>query len=140
VALAQAGPVQTVTDVPFNEVTPDPCTQDVVTYTGGAFHTVITTVVDANNGVHIIMSVNDQNITGVGSPSGNQYRLVGAATSSFNFRVIGYPAEMTTTIKFNVISPSSTNENVLAVFHVTVNANATTSADVSEFRINCNSD
>jgi hypothetical protein len=76
-------------------------------------------------------------VSGVGSPSGAEYRVVTTRNETFNDND-GPQAELTVTQVFNLISQGSQpNFQMYVVTHITINANGVTTSEVEELRIAC---
>jgi hypothetical protein len=135
-ATSSAAVIQNVT-VPLNQTVFNPCTGDLIAFTGN-IHLMFAKTADASGGFHFHADVNVSGVTGVGVPSGITYHGVGGDWFEFNASP-PFPVEFTFTNVFGLISTgSSPNFVVTETFHMTVNADGTMTANVARFSITCN--
>lgn len=135
-AFAQATTMTTNEEIPITGTVPNSCNGDQVTFQG-TLHVVNTLVTDASGGYHLRTHVNYQDVSGVGVPSGLNYRVVTTNNETVND---SDTAQFETTViqTFRAISQTSApNLFVQVVLHVTVNANGQTTSEVTEFRAEC---
>lgn len=131
---AQAA-VQFNQNVPLNVTEFNPCTGETIAFSG-EIHLLFGETASSNGGLHVIFMDNVNDVKGV-SNTGTTYSGVGGDWSSFN-AMPPYPFEATATDVFGLISHGSTpNFKVIATFHITVNANGSITAFVTDLRITC---
>lgn len=135
-AFGQATTTTTNETIPFTSTVTNPCNADLVTFQGN-MHVINHVTNDASGGFHLKMHVNYQNVSGTGSPSGNNYRVGTVSNVTLN-DPDGEQAEMTViqTVKLITQGPAL-NYFMRLVFHVTVNANGQTTSSVFETRMEC---
>jgi hypothetical protein len=124
--------------VPLATSTFVPCANagvgEVVNLTGN-LHILETLTIDSGGGVHGTVLFNPQDVSGVGTVSGTQYRGTGVTTSTFSGNV---GAVSTLVNNFRIIGTGPTpslqvHENIAFV----VNANGTVSASIDNVRVSC---
>jgi hypothetical protein len=134
-ALAQANTVTFTEKLPFNQILVNPCTGELVQFTGDILFLFHITE-DANGGLHVQEHGSAAGITGTGE-SGTQYRLVGVTRDEFYFAP-GEPREETFVNRFHVVSKgSSDNFLVDQTMHLTINANGEPTAEVIREDLQC---
>jgi hypothetical protein len=137
VALAQANTGKFSVTVPIDEVAENPCTGELVHFTGnlrilGHF------TQDANGGVHLHSSVQPRGISGTGLESGTRYRGVGVSRSGVYFPPGEEPRQFTIVSRFHVVSEGSSDNWIEKLtIHVTVSANGELTAEVVRFTSRC---
>jgi hypothetical protein len=132
---AQAA-VQFNQDVPLNVTEFNPCTGELIAFSG-SIHLLFGETASANGGFHIFFMDNVNDVKGV-SDTGTIYSGVGGDWSEVNV-VPPYPFTITSTDVFGLISHGATaNFKVIATFHLTVNANGSVTSTVSDLRVSCN--
>jgi hypothetical protein len=137
VPVTSSAAVVTNMTVPLNQTVFNPCTSDLIAFTGN-IHIVVAMTPDASGGFHFHADVNVSGVTGVGVPSGITYHGVGGDWVEFNAKP-PFPVAATFTNVFGLISTgSSPNFVVTETLHMTVNADGTMTANVARFSITCN--
>lgn len=135
-ARAQAVTVTTNETLPFTNTMPNPCNGDIVTFSGD-IHVVNHFTTDAGGGTHVKTHGNYQSVSGTGTPSGAQYRVVTTSNETINDND-GPQTEVSSVQVLNLISQGSgPNFRLRIVFHITINANGTTTSQVEESSIEC---
>ena len=134
-AASSAAVVQNVR-VPLAATFFDPCTGDVITFSG-TIHLLVGVTPDGSGGFHLHVADNVSDVTGVGIPSGTVYHGVGGDWFELNARP-PFPFETTQTDVFGLISTGST-PNLVAndTLHITVNADGTVTAQVIRVSFSC---
>jgi hypothetical protein len=134
-ATSSAAVIQNMT-VPLNVSFFNPCTGDLINFSGN-IHFVVAETPDASGGFHFHFDDNVSGVTGVGIPSGTTYHGVGGGWFEFNADP-PFPVEATATNVFAFISAgSSPNFVITATFHMTVNADGTIISSVNRFSLSC---
>jgi hypothetical protein len=128
-----------VTTAPYEADTSIPCAlggQGEEIHLSGTLRTVLHTTFDANGGSVYILNLQSQDITGVGSISGDTYRQVGTGRFSVSFH--GIPTNLTGLLTAQLIGPGPDN-NLLThkIIHIAVNANGEVTADVFNSSVEC---
>ena len=135
-AFGQATTTTTNEEVPISNVVLNTCNGDVVNYQG-TLHITNTVTTDASGGFHIKTHTNYQDVSGVGTPSGVNYRVSTTSVDTTNDNS-SPQLEMTVIQTVKVISLNSTPNLFLQfVFHITINANGQTTSTVTEVRPEC---
>src|SRR5260370_3727865 len=75
VTVTSSAAVVTNMTVPLNQTVFNPCTSDLIAFTGN-IHIVVAMTPDASGGFHFHADVNVSGVTGVGAPSGITYHRV----------------------------------------------------------------
>lgn len=135
-AFAQATTTTTNETVPITGTLPNPCNGDLVTFQGNS-HVTNTFTTDSSGGTHLKTHINYQDVTGVGSPSGLNYRVGTVSNETVNDS--DGPQSVATiisTVKLISQGPAL-NYFLRTVLHVTVNANGETTSTVEEVKIEC---
>ncbi len=134
-ATSSAAVIQNV-NMPLNQTVFNPCTGDIIPFTGN-MHVVVAATEDASGGFHFDLESNVSGVTGVGVPSGTTYQGVGGFWTEFNGEP-PFPFEATLTDVFGLISAGSSPNFVFAItLHITVNADGTITAQVTRISITC---
>lgn len=135
-ALGQATTTTTNENIPFTSTIANPCNGDQVTFSG-TMHVTNHVTNDASGGFHLRMHVNYQDVSGTGTPSGNNYRVGTVSNETLN-DPDGGQSEMTViqTVKLITQGPAL-NYFMRLVFHVTINANGETTSSVLETTMEC---
>jgi hypothetical protein len=120
----------TSTTIPLDGVRSADCTGEDVELSG-TFHLVSQLQSDGSEVGHI----NFQGVSGVGLTSGTKYR----ASSVDSFRLAApFPSDITSVRSLRLISPGpEDNLLVMFLFHITVNANGETTAEIEDVNIKC---
>ena len=135
-AFGQATTTTTNEEVPVSSSVVNSCNGDVVNYQG-TLHVTNTFTTDSSGGTHMKTHSNFQDVTGVGTPSGINYR-VGTTSNETTNDNDGPQLEMTVIQIVKVVSQGSAPNLFLHfVLHVTVNANGQTTSTVTEIRSEC---
>ena len=121
------------TTIPLAGETVNPCSGEVVTYTG-SLHLVMSFTADGSGGFHTVIRSNYE-ISGVSvtvTVTGTKYRGSGGDLTEENVRP-PYPYEFTKALKFVLVSASPTdNFQMHTLFHITFNANGVQTAFVDK--------
>ena len=135
-AFGQATTTTTNEEVPVSSSVVNTCNGDVVAFQG-TLHVTNTLTTDSGGGFHMKTHSNFQDVSGVGAPSGVNYRI--GTTNNETTNDNDTPQfEMTVIQTVKVISQGSTPNLFLQfVLHVTVNANGQTTSTVNEIRSEC---
>ena len=135
-AYAQSTTVTTNETVPFSGSLANPCNGDTVTFQGN-IHVTNHMTTDAGGGTHLKTHLNFQGVTGTGAPSGLTYNVRTTTNQSVNDSD-GPQSEATVISTVKLISQGPPQNYFLRnVFHVTVNANGTTTSTVDETSAEC---
>jgi len=135
-AFAQSTTVTTSESIPFTGSMTNPCNADVVTFQGSMNVTNHMTT-DASGGTHLKTHINFQDVSGTGAPSGLNYNVRTTTNQTVNDSD-GPQSEATviSTVKLVSQGPAQ-NYFMRNVFHITVNANGTTTSTVDETSVEC---
>ena len=120
----------TSTTIPFEAIRSGDCTGEDVELSG-TIHLVSQLQSDGSE----VGQINYQGVSGVGLTSGTTYR----ASSVDHFRLgAPFPSDITSVRSVRLISPGA-EDNLLVrfLFHITVNANGETTAEVREVNMEC---
>lgn len=135
-ALAQSTTITTSENIPFTGALNNTCNGDVVTFQGD-IHVTNHMTTDASGGTHLKTHVNFQDVSGTGVPSGLSYNVRTTTNETVNDND-GPQSEATIISTVKLISQGPAQNSFLqVVFHVTVNANGTTTSTVDETKIEC---
>lgn len=135
-AFAQSTTVTTSETIPITDSIVNPCNGDVVTFQGN-IHVTNHMTTDASGGTHLKTHVNFQNVSGTGVPSGLNYNVRTTTNETVNDND-GPQSEATIISMVKLISQGpAPNFFLRVVFHITVNANGTTTSTVDNTRIEC---
>jgi hypothetical protein len=135
-AFASAGVVTNVS-IPFAQAVQIPCANEIVDLTGN-LHILVETVTDANGGTHYKTHAQPQGVSGVGRISGDQYRATGVTQSEYHNSPLNPPGEMTFVNNFRIIGQGPGNNYLVhQLTHITLNADGTVTAQVSNVSIDC---
>ena len=123
--------------VPFETVTENPCTGELILITGQA-HFVVTQTIDQGGGIHTVSHVDASNVRGVGLDTGIEYRGARAANIVLNNAVERPGAlDFTEVSTFQLVAPGPDNNLwVRTLYHVTV-SDTGRFAEVLQFEIEC---
>jgi hypothetical protein len=141
-AAAQNGVVTTTVTVqaPSDSIVSDPCTGENVTY-NGSVQVVSDVWVDANGATHLRSRVPQINVSGVGNSTNNDYQVLAGGGTVELISADNKPFDETLVFRFalNGAGPVP-NERMFTLFHLTVNADGTVTADVDpvQFGFKCN--
>lgn len=140
-AAAQNGVVTTTMTIQSpSEQIYDLCTQEEVAYSGSV-QLVTDTWVDANGATHVRGRAPQINVSGVGIDSHNDYHLLAGGELVEMISADLKPFQETLVFRFglNGAGPAP-NEREVTLFHVTVNADGTITAEIDpvEFLFKCN--
>jgi hypothetical protein len=134
---AQAAQVFNV-DVPLAVTFPNPCAPgsgETIAFTG-TIHVLFNETFPPDGSIHVQFEDNVHDVTGLSS-TGVTYSGVGGDWFELNASP-PFPFNATATDVFGLISDGATaNFLVTATFHITVNADGTVTATVSNVRIAC---
>lgn len=139
-ALAQANTVTTSTRVPVNLTLFNPCTGELIDFSGNLHIVDHVTFVphDPDGGLHLNRKENWQGVAGIDQTTGNRYRLTGVRHNLNLNANAPLPFVLTLVRTQNVISRGSAdNLQLRRRVHVTVNANGTTTVDFDSFSLIC---
>jgi hypothetical protein len=117
-------------------VVPDFCTGDQITFTSGSVLLQSTTTVSGDR-VSVEGEVTEQGVKGTGSPSGLSYIVAGRNQFTMSGSTSAFPVEMTFTFQSSLIAPGTSDSKMTETLHLTINANGTTTASVSNFGVVC---
>jgi hypothetical protein len=140
-ALPQAAQADIVAnmDVPFPAIPqPVPCANggagEDVTFAGNV-HLLASITMDNAGGAHVYGHENFQDVSGVGSVTGDKYQATGSIQIKANVTIA---QEATVAIRFNAIGPGPDNNLYIdATAHITINANGTMTASFTDVSIVC---
>lgn len=136
-ASGQATTVTTNETMPFTDSRVNPCNGDVVNFSGN-MHLVNHVTIDSAGGTHLETHVNYSGVSGVGAPSGAEYRVVTTRNTSINDSA-SPQSEVTVVQVINLIAQGSVpNFRLFMTFHVTINANGQTTSTVTNVTTKCN--
>jgi hypothetical protein len=138
---AAASPAVVETREPVTGFVDNPCTGEFIAIEGFAhYKTHFDTTGDRT---HFSFEVNLQDVRGVALPSGATYVLISQVSQSFNVSA-PFPAEQTVEISQHLVRQGEDGTLVLEddlhfkfLFHVTVNANGTMTAEKDEQTVEC---
>ncbi len=117
---------------------PDPCTNELVDYSGTIELTQVSWT-DANGGVHLRTSASQLNVDGVGETSQLDYHLLANGNQVENTGPGGLPWETTSVFRFAINGEGAApNAHMLTMFHQTVNADGSTTAEIDQNTVKCN--
>src|SRR5260370_26049446 len=105
VTVTSSAAVVTNMTVPLNQTVFNPCTSDLIAFTGN-IHIVVAMTPDASGGFHFPADVNVSRGTRVGVPSAITYHRVGGDWFEFNAET-PFPVAATVTNLFRLLSPPS---------------------------------
>jgi hypothetical protein len=135
-AYGQATTVTTNEQLQISSTIPNPCNLDLVTFQG-TLHITNHLTTDASGGYHLKTHTNYQDVSGTGSPSGLNYRIVTTTNETVNdSSTPQFETTVIQTIKA-VSQTSAPNLFIHVVMHITVNANGETTSTVTELRGEC---
>jgi len=128
------------TQIPFALGVVVPCANggagELVLLTG-TLHVVIETTVDNQGGVHTQIHFQPQDVSGVGTITGDAYRAVGVTRSDIN-ATSGGAFETDFVNNFRIIGQGPGNNlQVHQVTHVTIDANGNVTAVVTNSTVTC---
>lgn len=135
-AFGQATTTTTNEQLTISSSVLNPCNGDLVAFQG-TVHVTSTLTIDASGGYHLKTHSNYQDVSGTGSPSGRNYRIVTTRNETVND---SDTAQFETTVIQTIKAVSQgalPNLFIHVVFHVTVNANGQTTSTVTEMRTEC---
>jgi hypothetical protein len=139
-AAAQNTVVTTTIIVPPPNPVTDTCTGEDVAY-DGTIQVVTNVWVDGNGATHLRSWVPQINVSGVGKTTKNDYQVLAGGGVVEMTSADRMPLVETIVFRFalNGAGPAP-NERMLTLFHVTVNADGTTAAEVDpvQFMPTCN--
>lgn len=135
---AVAGGVETNVVVPLDLSTFIPCANggsgEVVTLTG-TLHVLYNVTTDNQGGVHVKSHFQPQQVSGVGSITGDRYQGTGATQEMYTTRV---GSTHTYVNVFRVIGQGPGNDyRVFELTHTTVHPDGRVSANVDQSRVDC---
>ncbi len=123
-------------EVPFVAIVSNPCLGEMVNLTG-TLHLDSTVTVNANN-FHMTSHANPQGITGIGQTSGAIYHATGVTRSDSGGSLVDGAAEQTFINRFHIVGDGRTpNFEAFNTVHVTLNADGTMTANVSNISTTC---
>jgi len=135
-AFGQATTTTTNEELPISSSVVNTCNGDTVTFQG-TIHVTHTLTVDSSGGVHLKTHSNYQDVSGTGTPSGLNYRIVTTINETVNDSdTAQFETTVVQTIKA-VSQGSAPNLFIHVVMHVTVNANGETTSTVTEVTAEC---
>ena len=135
-AFGQATTTTTNEELPISSSIANTCNGDTVTFQG-TVHVVNTVTVDSSGGFHLKTHSNYQDVSGTGTPSGVNYRIVTTTNETINDND-GPQFEMTVVQTVKAVSQGSAPNLFLhVVMHVTINANGETTSTVDEVTAEC---
>ena len=135
-AFGQATTTTTNEELPISSSITNTCNGDTVAFQG-TVHVVNTLTTDASGGYHLKTSSNYQDVSGTGTPSGLNYRIVTTRNDTVND---SDSAQFETTVVQTILAVSqgsAPNLFVHIVLHVTVNANGQTTSTVTQVTAEC---
>ncbi len=101
----------------------------------GDMHFLLAVTLDANGGLHVKDHYQFQGVSGIGQSTGDKYQAVGVSQGTFNGKV-GFT--YTFVQNFRIIGQGPGNDFLVHVtFHLTVNADGTTTVFHDNFTIDC---
>ena len=120
---------------PVDALLTNPCTNQLIHFTGETHDTFITTV--NGNEVHVGITFNPQDVSGVDA-QGNHYHLTGVKNNELHFAQSNSDYESTFVDIFHVVSDgSSPNYLIHNTFHITVTPDGTITAYHDNFFTTC---
>lgn len=102
----------------------------------GRLHEVISSTVNANN-VHVNQLFNPQGAKGIGETTGDVWEATGETRQDMTASVVSFPFETTFVNNFRLINGSAGSFIAHETFHVTVNADGTTTAFHDNLSMTC---
>ena len=138
VAAAQNATVTTTVVVTPIGTLHDFCTNEDVSFSG-SMETVTDTWFDASGATHLRVRIPHVTVTGVGKTTGNEYRLLEGLDMVEKTNADLRPLQETIVFRFamNGAGPAL-NEQMLTLFHLTVNPAGDTTAEVDQMTGKCN--
>lgn len=110
-----------------------------VVFLDGTLHDLFHIGSSGSGGFEVTVHDNPQDVHGVGAATGAKYRGTGVTQSHFHVAGSGLPVTSTFVNNFAIIGQGPGNNfRVHETFHITINANGTITATVSNFRVTCN--
>ena len=107
-------------------------------FLSGTLHDLFHFGSSGSGGFTVTAHDNPQGVRGVGTTTGAQYRGTGVTQSHFHVSGSGLPITSTFVNNFAIVGQGPGNNfRVHEVFHITINANGTLTATVSNFRATC---
>lgn len=101
----------------------------------GDLHVLLAVTLDANGGFHAKEHFQPQGLTGIGQSTGDKYQATGVTQDTFNGKV---GSTFTYVNNFRIIGQGPGNNYLVhETFHVTVNANGTTTVVHDNLTIDC---
>ena len=136
-AFGQATTTTTQGSAPVSFTTFDSCTSENVTFTGSV--QFVTTVTINKNRLALSLEANYQDVTGTGLTTGDTYHAPGTSHETFtSTSAMSFPAEFSFEEHVGLVSNGpAPNEMLATTIHLTVNADGTTTADVTDMSIEC---
>jgi hypothetical protein len=126
--------VATDESIPVSFTLADPCTGELIAFSGN-IHVTSSTTTNSSGGIVVSQHINYQGVSGVGLISGD-YRLTG--TENDKTLLTNGADVVTQEDSFNIISEgSSPNSLMKTLFHVTYNADGTVTTVFDDFRLVC---
>lgn len=102
----------------------------------GSLHAVISSTVNGNN-VHVNQLFNPQGAKGIGETTGDVWEATGDTRQDMTASVTSFPFETTFVNNFRLINGSAGSFIAHETFHVTVNADGTTTAFHDSLSMTC---
>lgn len=137
-AFARATTVKDNVRQPVDFVVFVPCAADGVgeyVTLSGTLHSLFVTTLDANGGFLTKYHNQPQGISGIGQTTGDKYQSTGVTQGTFTGNV---GSQQTYVNNFKIIGQKPGNNYLIhETVHVTVNANGTVTANVSNFSAEC---
>lgn len=117
------------------ELPVDPCTNESVLVTSGDIKFDTDTTIDANGGINFQSVATHQDFKGIGETTGAQYEVVG--TNHSGFHADGATVE-DQILNATLVTAGPGNNMVLREeFHITINADGTTTVAFDHFTSDC---
>lgn len=127
----------TIYRTPIDGVTSSSCSPQEPIAFGGRYQSVFHYTLDASGVAHFSGAVSSTGV-GTGLVTGTSYRFSGTSSSSTNTPLTGFPYHNTFTDAFLLVS-GGPGDNLLmhVTTHVTIDANGTLTAEVTNISFDC---
>jgi hypothetical protein len=132
--------VTTNISVPLNLTVAIPCANKGAGETvqlSGQLHILTTSTINGST-VHFSAHTQPQDVSGIGSSTGDRYRGTGVTRQDINFATSSFPVTFTAVNNFRIIGQGTSNNLLIHEnAHFTVNANGITTATLDNFSAEC---
>jgi hypothetical protein len=140
-ASAAASSFTTSVRFPISVVVYVPCANGgagEAVFLNGTLHDLFHIGSSGSGGFEVTAHDNPQGVGGVGAVTGTRYRGTGVTQSHFHVGGSSLPVTSTYVNNFSIVGQGPGNNfRVHETFHITINANGTITATVSNFRVTC---